>query len=329
MKRNFSILMVCLIALVFATGCEDQKTTQGDLVVRFACDKFSMHERSLLPEAEAMEIESYHIYGEGPNDETVDMAAYTSEVTLGQLSMGTWTLNAQALNKDGAILAQGATTTMLSKTTSTATIHLTDLVGEGSLSVGFTWNTDQVSDDVRLALLLTDQNGEILSIEDPVVDKLHGSATFSTTLDAGSYLLCSKLYSQEVLVSGSAEAVRIIADTTTSGSIEMLMGDRSTSFSVTVINDTMMPIAGTVSCTPSEPAAGESVTLTFTAENLQGMDENDLTICWYCEGLPVEADGFSYTSVPAAGSHRYDVIVSHDKLGSLGSTTIIVAMPII
>jgi hypothetical protein len=97
---------------------------------------------------------------------------------------------------------------------------------------------------------------------------------------------------------------------------------------MTVINDTMMPIGGTVTCTPTFPTVGANVTLSFTPSNLQGVEEGQLTASWFCEGESVVGDGFSYTSVPKAGSHRYDVIVSHAKLGSLGSTTILVNMPI-
>lgn len=55
----------------------------------------------------------------------------------GNLAIGTWNLTAQAMNAKGAVLAQGNLTTLLSPVTSSATMNLTQLVGEGSLSVGF------------------------------------------------------------------------------------------------------------------------------------------------------------------------------------------------
>ncbi len=325
MKRAF---LVPLIALLLLTSCDDSKATHTDLVVRFACEKYSMQERSLLPTPDAMTIAAYRIFGNGPNSQTVDVTGNTSTVTLGQLLMGKWSLTAQALNSSGAILAQGTLDTMLSSVTSTATINLTELVGEGTLSVSYSWNLDQVASDVRLEVSVTNQQGESVSIATPTVNAESGTASLGSSLPSGSYMLCSKLYSQNVLVSGSAEAVRIIPETTTTGELEMKIGDRSTIFTMTVTNDTMMPIGGTVGCTPSSPTAGESVTLTFTPSNLQGVETAELTATWYCEGALVAGDGFSYTSVPKAGSHRYDIIVSHPKLGSLGSTTILVNMPI-
>ena len=325
MKRLF---LVALVALVLFTSCEDSNGTHSDLVVRFACDTYVMQERSLLPAPQAMTIAGYRIFGNGPNSETVDVTDTTSTVTLGQLLMGKWSLTAQALNSSGAILAQGSLETMLSSATSTATINLTELVGEGSLSIAYSWRLDQVSADVRLELSLTNQQGEVVSLSAPTMNKVTGTASIAASLPSGSYMLCSKLYSENVLVSGSAEAVRIIPGTATTGALEMKMGDRSTIFTMTVINDTMMPIGGTVSCTPTSPTVGASVTLTFAPTNLQGVSAEDLTATWFCEGAPVVGNGFSYTSVPKAGSHRYDIIVSHAKLGSLGSTTILVNMPI-
>jgi hypothetical protein len=287
-----------------------------------------MQERSLLPADDSMTIARYRIFGSGPNSESVDVSSTTAEVTLGQLLMGKWSLTAQALNSDGAILAQGSLTTILSSATSSATITLTELVGEGTLSVAYSWALDQVADDVSLELDLLNQDGTSVAISQPAVDKKTGTATFTSTLPSGSYTLISKLSSQNVVVSGSAEAVRIVAGTETSGALVMKMGDRSTSFSITVINNTMMPLGGTVTCNPEAPTAGNEVTLTFTPDNLQGIDASSLTASWFCEGMPVEGNGFSYTSIPKAGSHRYDVIVSHAKRGSLGSTTILVDMPI-
>ena len=325
MKRFF---LIPLVALLLLTSCDDSKATHTDMVVRFACEKFTTQERSLLPTPESMTIEEYRIFGNGPNSETVDVTGSSATVTLGQLLMGKWVLTAQALNNTGSVLAQGNLTTMLSSATSSATINLTELVGDGSLSVAYSWSLEQVASDVRLELSLTNQQGESVSLPEPTLDTQTGTATLATGLPAGSYMLSSRLYSQNVPVSGCTEAVRIIAGTTTTGDLEMKMGDRSSIFTMTVINDTMMPIGGTVTCTPTFPTVGANVTLSFTPSNLQGVEEGQLTASWFCEGESVVGDGFSYTSVPKAGSHRYDVIVSHAKLGSLGSTTILVNMPI-
>ncbi|MDD3902940.1 MAG: hypothetical protein WC136_08005 [Sphaerochaeta sp.] len=328
MKKQVALCIVVLVFLCITTGCDENKASTSDLVLRFTCDKFIQSQRSLIPEKEHMVITSYHIQGTGPQDGTVDIEAMDSCVTLGNLAIGTWNLTAQAMNAKGAVLAQGNLTTLLSPVTSSATMNLTQLVGEGSLSVGFSWDIEQVADDVRLDISITDQENNQVSCSSMILDKMLGTARLNAELAAGSYCLNAKLYSQGSVVSGATEAVRIIEDTTTSGSITMYIGDRSSEFSLTVINDTMLPISGSILCSPESPSSKESVTLTFTPDNLpQDISMESLTSTWYCEGEIVHS-GYTYTSVPAAGSHRYDIIMSHQKLGSIGSATILVNMPL-
>ncbi|AEV28599.1 hypothetical protein SpiGrapes_0764 [Sphaerochaeta pleomorpha str. Grapes] len=330
MRKTIYTLIIPLLALALLTGCEDHVFQTGNLVLRLSCDKFTQVQRNLVPSAEAMAIDTYHITGTGPKGGTVDINATDTTITLGNLAIGKWTLHAEALNSEGAILAKGTTSTILSKATATAVLNLDELSGNGSLSVGFIWPIDQVADDVSIDISLVDQGGNEVSISPAVIDKEHGTAVLTAeTLPAGSYMLHAKLYSQGVLVSGAAEAVRIIENTETAGSMMLIIGDLSTTFSITIINDTMMPLKGTIACTPQEPVAGQEVCMTFTPESLpEGVSQDTITALWYCEGDFVSSEGFSYTCIPAAGSHRYDIIVEGESLGSIGSASILVSMPI-
>ena len=328
MKRLFFLFVLVLFSLPLIISCDECNPPTTDLVVRFTCDTFSHVQRSLLPQKEDMVIISFRIQGTGPQGETVEVEASDTSVTLGNLAIGTWILTAQALNGKGVVLAQGALTTFLSQVTSSATINLTELAGEGSVSIAFTWDTEQVSDDVELTISITDQKNNSIVVREAVLDKALGIAGFNENLAAGSYRLTAKLSSQGSVVSGATEAVRIIEKTTTSGTIPMHIGDHFTTFGLTVINNTMLPISGDLRCTPENPSAGESVTLTFTPDNLgQDIRFDSLISTWYCEGEFVHT-GCTYTSVPAAGSHRYDIIISHKKLGSVGSSTFLVDMPL-
>ena len=330
MKKPIFTLIIPLLALILFTGCEDHGLQTGNLVLRMSCDKFTQAQRNLAPSTEAMAIDTYHITGTGPKGGSVDIEATDTTVTLGNLAIGKWTLHAEALNSEGAILAKGTTSTILSKATATTVINLDELSGNGSLAVGFIWPIDQVADDVSIDISLVNQEGTEVSASPATIDKVHGNAVFSIeSLPAGSYMLHAKLYSQGILVSGAAEAVRIIENTETAGSMMLVIGDLSTTFSVTIINDTMMPLKGTISCTPQNPVAGQEVCMTFTPESLpEGVSQDSITASWYCEGEFVSSDGFSYTCIPAAGAHRYDIIVEGERLGSIGSASILVSMPI-
>jgi hypothetical protein len=330
MKKTVLFLLILLLALSLFTGCEDQGLQKGNLILSLACDRFSQAERNLAPADEKLQIASYHITGTGPQAGTIDLEATNSSVTLGNLAIGKWNLSAEALNSNGDILAKGSVSTLLSKATASAVITLDQLSGEGSLSVGFMWDIEQVADDVHLDIVLTDQGGNPVAIEDASTDKTNGTAVLSVaSLPAGSYRLQAKLYSQGLVVCGVAEAIRIIENTETEGALILTIGDLSTSFSVTIVNDTMMPLQGDIECNPSIPVAGEEVCMTFIPRDLPlGVSAASLTATWYCEGDIVTSDGFTCTCIPAAGSHRYDIIVESEKLGSVGSTTLLVSMPV-
>jgi hypothetical protein len=330
MKKTVLLLLIALLALTLFSGCEDQGLQKGNLILSLACDKFSRVDRNLAPSDEKLEIASYHITGTGPQNGTIDIDATSSSITLGNLAIGKWNLAAEALNSTGDILAKGSVSTILSKATASAVITLDQLSGEGSLAVGFLWDVEQVADDVHLDIVLTDQGGNTIATEAATMDKVNGTAIFSvTSLPAGSYRLQAKLYSQGLVVCGVAEAIRIIENTETEGALILTIGDLSTSFSVTIVNDTMMPLQGDIECNPSTPEAGEQVCMTFIPTNLpQGVSTASLTATWYCEGDIVTSNGFTCTCIPAAGTHRYDIIVESEKLGSVGSTTLLVSMPV-
>ena len=177
---------------------------------------------------------------------------------------------------------------------------------------------------------MVNQKGTTIALPALTVNKAQGSASFALkSLPAGSYMLYAKLYSQGIAISGAAEAVRIIENSLTFGSMNMVIGDLSTAFKITIINETMMPLKGSITCVPEVPKAGQEVCLTFAVENLPaGLTVKSVTPTWYCEGDIINADGFSYTCIPAPGVHRYDIIVKTDTLGSIGSSTILVSMPV-
>ncbi len=326
---RLTLLSFALVLCVFCSGCEEQShMTTSTLRLALTSPHYKT-ERSLTPDQDLMGITSYHITGTGPKNQTFNLNSDQQLVSIGNLTIGAWDIVAEGLNSKNEVMVRGTLKTLLSKVTSSATLQLDTLVGKGNLSATITWDTDQVHTDVSLEANLNDQGGNVIPLTVGHLDTDAGSVVLSKELDSGSYLLSLKLYSQSVLVSGATIAVRIINGEVSADTIEMVIGDLSTEFHISLVNDTMLPIEGSVTLEPSVPQSGEQVTLTYTPTNLpDDIDLEDLNISWYCEGLLVQSDSTSYTSIPEAGTHRYDVIVNHEKLGSMGSSTLLLTMPL-
>lgn len=328
MKQNHLVVALLIVIAFLSTGCkQDGGPETTNLKLLITTEQFSTS-RSLTPSSDTLVISDYHLSGSGPNNQTFSMDCSNTAVNIGNLAIGRWTIEAVAYNAEGTPLVSGSVTTMLSKVTSTATLNLTDLVGTGSFKTLVTWDPDQVADDATLEMVLLDHDENRIDLTLPDLDTVKGEVLIESPLQSGSYLLQLRLYSQGTLVSGATEAIRIVADTTSEGTVSMIIGDLSTEFTISISNNTMLPIQGTITASPATPLAQEEVTLQYTPENLpEGVTMDELEIDWYCEGSIVQEESNIFTSIPKAGSHRYDVVAKHARLGSLGNTTIHVTMP--
>lgn len=328
MKCRTLPLLGLLLLLTLVIGCENSSQSEGaTLRLSLASERFRTS-RSLLPTAEDLTIASVRITGSGPKGQTIDVQSEDQVVEIGNLSIGTWVLHAVGSSSTGVALVSGELTTLLSSVTNEATLQLTELVGEGNVSINLSWDPDQVAPDVRLEAQLFGQNGNAVALSVGALNIAEGTVTLTKTLPAGSYYLKLQLFSQNVLVSGASHALRILDGVTSDGSIELVIGDLSTAYTLMVVNNTMLPIEGKLVASPALAKAGDEVTLSYTPINLpEGVSLDSLEIDWYCEGVLVQQASAVFTSVPLAGVHRYDVIVNHDRLGSLGSSTILLDMP--
>ncbi len=323
-----TLLLVAMLAVCI--GCSQdgaQRTASLRLVVD--CPDFQQS-RAINPSDAQMQVARYRISGTGPAGESFSaMTSDTGIFELEGLLQGRWTITAEALNTENLVLASGRNTVFLSSATHEASIVLDTLPGTGTLKATFSWNVQQVTDDVQLQLVLVDQHGAQVTLPAATIDRTQGTATLSKELPAGSYTLHARLMTQDVAVSGAVESVRIIDATTSAGTVELVIGDRGNGFVVTVVNDTSKPLQGTITCSPKNPTAHGSVILTFVPQGLpEGIKEADLQAQWYCEGALLEGETqLSYQCTPRPGTHRYDIVISHSKLGSVGSTKIMVEMP--
>ena len=328
MKTKGFIIITITVHILALAGCQEanHEAIGGEASLRLHLTSPRFSHRALLPSTEALTIDHFDIVAHGPQEKSVELTSHEEEVVLGNLLIGWWTIEATAYNKSGVALVSGSVKTLLS-TKTTGQPGALDLVKRHPLSA--TWDPDQVADDVALSVALLDQEMHTVALDAPVLQTAEGTTTISKELPAGSYILTLSLSSQGVVVSGATVALRIIDGVTSSDTLELVIGDLSTEYTVTVTNKTGLPIQGSVECTPKEPKAGDEVTMVYTPTNLpEGVKSEDLSIHWYCEGEFVQEESDTYVSIPSAGTHRYDVIVNHPTLGSLGSTSILFVMPL-
>ncbi|MFA6775710.1 MAG: hypothetical protein WCR76_05530 [Sphaerochaetaceae bacterium] len=338
MKRNGYIGLLLLTAVVtLGLGCKNEAGNPNeqsiDAILRIECNRFTEREKNIGPSDSELQIASYHVTGSGPAVSTpLDITTESSPVSLGKIAIGYWNITVEAKNKNGKILTKGVKRQLFSPHTTSTTLELEALHGEGTLSMSFSWPTDQVSADASLVFTLTGQDGNAVAIvPNEITRKESGSASLEKRLIAGSYILSVQLFSDTVPVAGSTIAIRIIDGTISSGAVTLIVGDMDNAFSLSVKNNTSLPVQGTIACAPTIPDADEPFTLTFTPTNLAqaGLALQELTYQWYCEGAVINDAKSSILTVsqPLGGIHRYDLIVSSGKLGSVGSVSVSVNIP--
>ena len=338
MKRL--MILSGMIALLAFIGCDDKALqeepglTDAEVKLCLTCDAFQ--EKSILPAGQTLAIATYDISGTGPGGATLTLSGEEENEShtfnLGHLAIGVWHLEATARNAEGTSLAQGSADVVFTSKTKVAELPLNRMTGAGNLSVRVTWAKDQVNKaDFQLAATLRNQAGETIAIN-PTVQE--GEATIVRNgLPSGSYVLALELLTDGAHASGATSAIRIVDGALSSGEVALEIGDRSNVFSLTIHNDTSLPIQATVRCVPEVVTAQTSqVTLTAEPTNLEtlGLQAGDLSYQWFHEGtLSAGANTASLLlKDKKPGSHRYDVVVTSTKPGSIGSVSVTVHYPV-
>ena len=177
-------------------------------------------------------------------------------------------------------------------------------------------------DDVDILLLVKDQTGAIVE----ELSQTAGTNDFSTTfadidLPAGFYTLEISMSSTEEKLAALVDTALIIADTTSSATVELVVGLIADNNNFTIIDKTAKPLDGTINTDSENPSPDDTVTLTYVPILPDGATIEQLTLQWYCDGEPiVDANGATLVIENAlGGTHRYDVVASIAAIGSVGS----------
>ena len=298
MKKTI-IASVCFMLLVFLSSCAVQEDgLYGNLTVLF-------NSRSRAIDCNiSLETESYRLTFSGPNGESESSTAgrKTTSVSRKGLAVGEWTVTVEALNEDSVVIGSGSSKVEIKKgTTATADITVTELEGDGTLSVSILG--DNPNSSTYTLEVYKNDNGTDTLAKSQVFSSSDSGLNAEVTLPNGYYIIkvVSSTASEQCPV---PETVRIVKDDTVSASYTITDGEGSVS--ITVNNLVSPSPALLLSFSSSIPRIGDSLTVTAT-----GMGDGSYKYEWYLDGTKVTGDGFSTTlgNLTATGDYSVTCIV--------------------
>ncbi len=218
MKTKLLVLfgLASLIVVLLLAACPNPIVPGKGGVLTISINN-NIDERTLLPPID-MDADSFSVIGTGPGGADFSQTTTGAPVTVSGLAFGSWSVTVNALNAGGTIIGSGqATVTVHTGQTTTATISVVPLEGNGTLDLTVTWTASQV-DEASIEASLTPPSGP----ETPLGFGVTGNvATYSsTTIPAGYQTLTVQLLDNGIPVMGAVEVVRIVAGQTTTGAYE-------------------------------------------------------------------------------------------------------------
>ena len=314
MKKAF-ITALAFVLLLFAACNQDSDSSTGS--VRIIIETTS---RTIAPEDYDLDVSIYHVTGTGPDNDSFDVTTSRTAISLDGLTNGDWTIYGEGLNSDEDVLVTGSTDFTLSASNTSVTLTLDELVGEGTLSLSFSWTPDDLTDpdEAELTLTLTDQADGTVNTLTPVMNTTKGTATYSGTWPSGSYVLSAKLSCNGVLIAGIVEAVRITDGETSEGSVTFILDGTVESGTLSLTNSTGSPVELTITGLSDTVTANTEITVSLISDD---DDVSDFDIYWYLDGDDL-GEGEEVAFSPLIGNHILSAVASSSLIGSTGSASV-------
>jgi hypothetical protein len=182
--------------------------------------------KTLVPPV-VMEIGGYTITGtlEGGSESFTETIGVSGTFTRQDLAPGLWTITVDAVNTDIPVvtIGRGATSAQIVAGSVTEVgVTISPLPGDGTLEVRVQWSKQVFNKNERVdATLSPPPPYGTLSVSDPGTNAaFRFSIVSSTPIPAGYYLITVQLFVNDVLESTLVEAVRILADQITPGTLD-------------------------------------------------------------------------------------------------------------
>jgi uncharacterized lipoprotein NlpE involved in copper resistance len=326
-------LVIALAVMVLMIGCDQQAQEQksGTLTVSLQHNE-PFQQRNITPESTTnTTISSYTLEGTGPKGASFsDISSTNSTVQLENLLWGPWTITAVGYTADGMGVSQGTVTTTITSLANEATLILDTPVGNGALDIICTWDETQIGNDASVTAEIYTQGGVKVTEVSALADNGVPVTLSFTDIAAGFYTVMVKLYDEQTLVAGFVDTVRIYDGITCTGE-QTLNLDKLSGIDLIIDDQTAMAITGNITMdipATGDPAVGTSFTLTYTPDNLDPAEIDQVTYQWYADGVAISAETSSSLAISSAagGTTRYDVVATlensavsgNDHYGSAG-----------
>lgn len=348
MKKGKTCFTVCLnlfVILVLLCSCTLERRDEEIIEAKkidLDIEVTSLSEKILSPDGNlaSTKIVKYKLRGIGPDGEIFNWrTTQDGKFKIVGVSQGDWKLYADGYSENDTKIATGTTAVTFTENNTKATITLNKLYGSGTAKINVTWDTTMVSDKAFVELRIKKTGGTYVNKVFKTLNK--GNALYEEVLPAGSYVVNALLYEDNTknrLIAGTADAMRIVDNKITNGTLSLTIGNISTDYNLNIDDQTMAPIEGTLSVQTREPDIDSKsiVNANFKlSANTQtiltnlGVSENDINIEWFIDGILAADENtsdnkFNGTFTTNAGNRKISALLTSDKFGSTGNCDITV-----
>ncbi len=313
----------CLAAI---SGCMppmgplSDTNSDGSVVLNFSDGRA----KTIVP-AVSLDIATYDISFTRSGQPTVTLNGVPGATTQTQpvyLKPGPWTVTATAKNALGDIIGVGTNTvTVNAGHTSTVSLTILSLLGDGPLTLSATTSELSMSSPSVVATLTPGSGGSTIPLSFTMGT---GSAEYSGSVLAGTYLLLLELWDGTVKLASYVDTVLVVANFPTSASFAFK--PKNGSVIVELLDQITRAIPITLSGAQSTLSVGSTMTVTATpavpvdsyqwyldGESISGATTNQVTVGSGLEegdytltvavkkGLVYSSESIDFTVTPAAG----------------------------
>ena len=329
MKTKRTLVMLMVLVMVLVASCHE---SSDNLVttVEIAIEDRSMDSRTMMPAPALLDIHKYSISGQGPSGRSFGpVVSSERSVTITDVSVGRWTIQATALNAENRSLASGSGSFDIGRGLNSIVLALDSIPGYGTLSINLSWDDDMtLRESVHIDVSIEDGQGNVVSTVARESDTSSQGIALMLPLPAGCYIMSITASDEDgSLEVGATEAIRIVADTLTAGSLHLQPSNSNFTgnLSIGLENRIGVPMPFYLDYLPKNVSSGQSVTLRAVHGTLDAaISESSLHYSWFKDGnaLPV-GDNATCVVNAQVGLHRYDVIVTSNIEGTMSGASLL------